>query len=85
MHELTATGRYSPISAEQYKMTEMNDDFTLTFYTVIALAVIYLNTVTAKLTARSADTAMFYIVGKMLSTVVPHSFAYVGNLVSIIS
>ena len=42
-------------------------------------------TVTAKLTARSAETAMFYIAGKTLSTALSHLFAYVGNLVSIIS
>ena len=30
VHELTATGQYSPMSAEQYKVTEMNNDFTLT-------------------------------------------------------
>ena len=65
------------------KVSEMHDDFYTD--TVIALAVIYLNTMTVKLTARSAATAMFYIAGKMLSTAVSHSFAYVGNLVSIIS
>ena len=42
-------------------------------------------TVTAKLNARSAETAMFYIAGKTLSTALSHLFAYVGNLVSIIS
>ena len=70
------------MSADQYKRTEMNNDFTLI---VIALAVICLNTVTAKLTLRSAETVMFCIIGTTLSIAVPHPLADVGNLVSIIS
>ena len=62
MQKLPSSGRYSPMSAEQYKVTEMSDDFTLI---VIVLAVICLNTVTAKLTLRSAERVFLYFVSTM--------------------